>query len=275
MALLPRGFTKGLMWGGLIALAWGIFGNRRRRATVAGPLVERAEGLPFVGPRLYSFFAGQMMGGVYGAVADDVVSQAASGQLLEIGAGPGYLAAELGSRNRNLVITAMNTTGGMVQAAEARIYEAGLGRQVKVARGDAEDIPFANQAFDYVVSLGGPQHWSAPELALAEIHRVLRPGGVGLIYSLRRELPEEGWDRVREGLEPMLKPVFDMVVAGPAGRALTEGEIASLARRTAFGEPELGVLEAELGGTQAPMLTRVTLRKAAAKPQEPGAPGAS
>ena len=73
MALLPRGFAKGLMWGGLIALVWGIFGNRRRRATVAGPLVERAEGLPFVGPRLYSFFAGQMMGGVYNAVAEDVV----------------------------------------------------------------------------------------------------------------------------------------------------------------------------------------------------------
>ena len=273
MALLPRGFARGLMWGGLIALAWGIFGNRRRRATVAGPLVERAEGLPFVGPRLYSFFAGQMMGGVYEAVAADVAGQAASGELLEIGAGTGFLATEMGSRSRDLLITAMNTTGGMVQAAEARIYEAGLGRQVKVARGDAEDIPFANQTFDFVVSLGGPQHWSAPELALAEIHRVLRPGGVALIYSLRRELPEEGWDRVREGLDAALRPVFDMVVAGPAERALTEGQMTAMVRRTSFGDPEIGVLEAAIAGVEAPMLTRVTLRKAAVRGQEPGAAG--
>lgn len=261
MALLPRGFARGLFWGGLIALAWGIFGDRRRRATVAGPLVERAEAVPFLGPRLYSFFAGALMSDLFSAVAEDVLAQAPRGDLLEIGSGAGYLAVELGQRNRELEITAMNGMAGMVQAAEARVHRYGLGRQIKVARGDATDIPFANEAFQHVVSLGGPQHWSAPELALAEIHRVLKPGGAAWIYSLRRELPEEGWDRVREAVSPLLRPVFDMVVSGPAGRALTEGELTSMASRTPFGRAEVVAMDVRLSGVTAPMLTRVTLTK--------------
>ncbi len=261
MALLPRGFGKGLLLGGLAALVWGVVGNRRRRATVAGPLVERAEGLPFLGPRLYTFFSGAMMRDVYRAVAEDLLTQVTSGELLEIGAGAGYLAIELAKRNRNVPVVAMNRQAGMVQAAEASVYHAGLGRQVKVARGDAMDIPYPNEYFDYVVSLGEPQHWTAPELALAEIYRVLKSGGTAWVYSLRRELPEAGWERVREGLSPVLRPVFDMVVAGPAGRALTEGLLTALVGRTPFGKGTVSSLDVEIGLTRAPMLTKLVLQK--------------
>ena len=99
----------------LAALVWGIFGNRRRRATVAGPIVERAEGLPYLGPRLYSFFSGTMMREVYRAVAEDLLTQAKSGELLEIGAGAGYLAVEVAKRNRNIPVTAMNRTADAEQ----------------------------------------------------------------------------------------------------------------------------------------------------------------
>ena len=261
MARLPRGFTKGLMVGGVIAILWGVLGNRRRRATVAGPLVEKAEAVPFLGPRLYTYFAGQLMDGVYRAVASDVVTESPSGELLELGAGPGFLAVEIGARNRNLQITAMNEAPGMVQAAEARAHHAGVGLQVKVSRGHATDIPYSDNSFDYVISLGGLQHWSAPELALAEIHRVLRPGGKALLYNLRREMPEEGWSRVRERVAPLLRAVFDVTVAIPAERAETEGQIRALAARTPFGQAETASLVADIAGMTAPVLTKATLRK--------------
>ncbi|HEX9015090.1 MAG TPA: class I SAM-dependent methyltransferase, partial [Chloroflexota bacterium] len=148
MALLPKGFTKGLLLGGLAALVWGVLGNRRRRATVAGPIVERAESLPFLGPRLYGFFAGTMMADLYTAVAKDVLAEIESGDVLEVGAGVGYLAVELAERNRNIQMTAMNREAGMSYATESRVHAAGLGRQVKVSRGDATDIPYPNEYFD-------------------------------------------------------------------------------------------------------------------------------
>ncbi len=261
MARLPRGFTKGLMVGGVIAVLWGVLGNRRRRATVAWPLVEKAEAVPFLGPRLYAYFAGELMDGVYRAVAMDVVTQAASGELLELGAGPGFLAAEIATRNRNLQVTAMNEAPGMVQAAEARVHHAGVGRQAKVSRGHATDIPYPNDSFDHVISLGGLQHWNAPELALAEIHRVLRPGGKALLYNLRREMPEEGWDRIRERVAPLLRPIFDVTVAIPAERADTEGQISALVARTPFEKAETGALVADIAGMTAPVITKVTLQK--------------
>lgn len=266
MALLPRGFTKGLLFGGVVAVLWGVFGNRRRRATVAGPLVERAEEVPFLGPRLYSFFAGQMMDGVFRAVAEDVVSAAASGEILEIGAGTGYLSAEIAERNRSLSLTAMNRSPGMVQAAESRIHRAGVGRQAKVSRGEATDIPYPGDSFDHVISLGGLDHWSPRELALAEIHRVLKPGGSAWLYSLRREMPEEGWERVSERLTALMRPVFDVAVALPAERALTEGQINSLVGRTPFGTAEIGVLNADMAGMTVPALTKVTLHRSLGLP---------
>jgi SAM-dependent methyltransferase len=261
MAPLPRCFTKGLLFGGVVAVLWGVLGNRRRRATVAGPLVEKVEAVPILGPRLYSFFAGRLMEGVYRDVAGDVVREATSGELLELGAGPGYLATEIGKRNRDLFITAMNQRAGMVAAAESRAHQAGVGQQVKVARGDASDIPYSNEGFDYVVTLGGHQHWSAPELALAEIYRVLKPGGKAWIYSLRRELPAEGWDRVRERIPLLLRPVFDVAVTSPAERALTEGQIRALVARTPFGAAEITVLEVEMAGMSVPAITKATLQK--------------
>lgn len=261
MALLPRGFTKGLMVGGVIAVLWGVLGDRRRRATVAGPLVERAEAVPFLGPRLYSYFAGELMDGIYRSVASDVATEAPSGELLELGAGPGFLAAEIATRNRNLQVTAVNHAPGMVQAAEARVHHAGVGRQVKVSRGHATDIPYPDNSFDYVISLGGLQHWSAPELAMAEIHRVLRPGGKALLYNLRREMPEEGWDRVRERVALLLRPIFDVTVAIPAERAHTEGQINALVARTPFGKAETSTLAADIAGMNAPVITKAALQK--------------
>jgi SAM-dependent methyltransferase len=40
---------------------------------------------------------------------------------------------------------------------------------------------------DFAVSTLSLHHWSHPSLGLAEIHRVLRPGGQLLLFDLRRD----------------------------------------------------------------------------------------
>jgi SAM-dependent methyltransferase len=47
--------------------------------------------------------------------------------------------------------------------------------------GDAQDLPFPPDAFDAVVSLDTLEHVPDDRLALKEIHRVLRPGGVVIL----------------------------------------------------------------------------------------------
>lgn len=54
-----------------------------------------------------------------------------------------------------------------------------------VVRADASALPFADQVFDAVVSRGALHHLADADAALAEAHRVLRPGGRALFMDPR------------------------------------------------------------------------------------------
>jgi SAM-dependent methyltransferase len=59
--------------------------------------------------------------------------------------------------------------------------------EVTALAGTAEDIPLAADSVDAVV-VGSAFHWFHGDGALAEIHRVLRPGGrLGLLWNVREE----------------------------------------------------------------------------------------
>lgn len=56
---------------------------------------------------------------------------------------------------------------------------------IAAVRGQAQNLPFASGTFDAALCAQS-FHWFATPAALAEIHRVLRPGGVlGLIWNVR------------------------------------------------------------------------------------------
>jgi ubiquinone/menaquinone biosynthesis C-methylase UbiE len=50
-------------------------------------------------------------------------------------------------------------------------------------------MPFGENSFDLVVCRAAFKNFSEPERAIAEMRRVLRPGGVAVIIDLRRDVP--------------------------------------------------------------------------------------
>jgi MPBQ/MSBQ methyltransferase len=48
---------------------------------------------------------------------------------------------------------------------------------------DAEALPFADDSFDRYVSCGSIEYWPDPARAIAEAHRVVRPGGTVLVVG--------------------------------------------------------------------------------------------
>jgi SAM-dependent methyltransferase len=74
-------------------------------------------------------------------------------------------------------VTATDLSGLMVEAARENAARAGLGN-LSLAVADAENLDFANASFDRVTSRLGVMYFVDAMRAMAEIRRVLVPGGI-------------------------------------------------------------------------------------------------
>jgi SAM-dependent methyltransferase len=93
--------------------------------------------------------------------------------VLEIGCGTGVhtrLLAEAGAH-----VTAVDLTPTAVEFTTRRLTQAGL--LANVVEADAESLPFPEESFDFVWSWGVIHHSTDTDRVIAEIARVLRPGG--------------------------------------------------------------------------------------------------
>jgi demethylmenaquinone methyltransferase/2-methoxy-6-polyprenyl-1,4-benzoquinol methylase len=97
---------------------------------------------------------------------------------LDAGCGDGGVARLLRERVRDVVAVD-------VQPFDGWHDEPGLTFRVA----DAEQLPFADAAFDLVHSKDSLHHMASPERALAEYRRVLKPGGTVLIVEANRYNP--------------------------------------------------------------------------------------
>ncbi len=97
--------------------------------------------------------------------------------ILEVGCGAGSLVRLLAKRlGRVNPITAADVNPFLLREAAALAAEDGLAKAIEFTHGNAELLPFADNSFDCVYSVTVLEECDA-DRALAEIIRVLRPGG--------------------------------------------------------------------------------------------------
>jgi ubiquinone/menaquinone biosynthesis C-methylase UbiE len=98
------------------------------------------------------------------------------GEALEIGAGTGYFSLNLLQSATVRAATCTDISPGMLRALEENADRLGL--SVQTERADAEELPFADESFDLVLGHAVLHHLPGLGRAFAEVHRVLRPGGM-------------------------------------------------------------------------------------------------
>jgi 2-polyprenyl-3-methyl-5-hydroxy-6-metoxy-1,4-benzoquinol methylase len=103
-------------------------------------------------------------------------------KVLEIGCGGGIDSAEF-ARN-GAIVTSTDFTEIGVQTTKNLLKEANLPSQV--FRADATGLQFEDNTFDVVYSFGVLHHIPKIEKALAEIKRVLKPGGLLMVMVYNR-----------------------------------------------------------------------------------------
>lgn len=102
----------------------------------------------------------------------------AEGRVLEVAVGTGQ---NLGYYPPGVELTGVDLSPGML--AEARARAAGLGLRAELAEGDAHDLAFGDGSFDTVVCTMALCEIPDQRRALAEMRRVLRPGGPLLLID--------------------------------------------------------------------------------------------
>jgi ubiquinone/menaquinone biosynthesis C-methylase UbiE len=107
-------------------------------------------------------------------------------RVLEIGCGQGDGVREIVRRFRPRAVDAFDLDEAQVERARARLA-APLGAELRLWVGDAERIDAPDASYDAVFELTIFHHVPGWRRALAEVRRVLRPGGVFLFEELSRE----------------------------------------------------------------------------------------
>jgi SAM-dependent methyltransferase len=151
-----------------------------RGHTVAGGILIGHAGV-------YDTLSRLLLGPLVERIAADVATVAPDGaQILEVGCGPGLLSLRLG-RQHGFEVTGLDLDPAMIARAQANADRPGNGdqRRPSFLVGDVAALAFPNHSFDLVVSTLSMHHWADPAAGLAEIGRVLRPGGRALIWDFR------------------------------------------------------------------------------------------
>ncbi|WP_287958630.1 class I SAM-dependent methyltransferase [Filomicrobium sp.] len=125
-----------------------------------------------------------------GQITDRLQQQTLSGligevdglRVLDVGCGDGVFAIELAKRGG--IVTGLDPDPTMLQAAEARALKEGI--TLTLEQGEAGALPFPDAAFDRVVAVTVLCFIPDAEQSIAEMARVLRPGGRLIVGELGR-----------------------------------------------------------------------------------------
>jgi demethylmenaquinone methyltransferase / 2-methoxy-6-polyprenyl-1,4-benzoquinol methylase len=109
--------------------------------------------------------------------------------VLDVATGTGLVARELARRNVRVV--GLDQSPAMVSQGLAAVRERGLEDRMRFVLGQAQALPFGAETFDALTFTYLLRYVEDPASTVAELVRVLRPGGV--MASLEFHVPPEPW----------------------------------------------------------------------------------
>lgn len=112
---------------------------------------------------------------------------ATPGTVVDLGMGPGRLLEELDRQGWS--VAGVDVSGEMVSLARARLPEVAD----RLLQSPMESLPFSSQSFDAAVCTGVLEYVADVPRALAEVDRVLRPGGIFVISMPNTRAPAIFW----------------------------------------------------------------------------------
>lgn len=148
-------------------------------------------------PRMITFCCGQPAI----ASARSRIVPRAHGEVLELGCGGG-INLDHYDRSRVTRLSGIDPSPQLLEGARAAARARGM--EVDFRPGYAETLPFAAASFDTVLTTFTLCSVQDPDAVLAEMRRVLKPGGV-ILFLEHGAAPDSGPARWQQRIEPVWK----------------------------------------------------------------------
>jgi len=113
-------------------------------------------------------------------------------KVLDVGCGTGFAVLHLASRSFIRKACGIDISSVMVEKARAKVPQY-LRQKAEFRQASSESIPYAARKFDYILCTNSFHHYIDPLSVLAEMRRVLRPGGQVVILENAPDLSWYTW----------------------------------------------------------------------------------
>lgn len=120
------------------------------------------------------------------ALAVDAEMSSGRMQVFDAGTGTALIPLELIRRNVPVVVTASDLAKQMLLVAAENVRVAGCEEVIRLVQTDCKQLPDDSGSYDVVMSNSIVHHIPEPGLVLAELWRILKPGGLLFVRDLMR-----------------------------------------------------------------------------------------
>lgn len=103
--------------------------------------------------------------------------------ILDVATGTGDVAIKTARMIQDAQIIGIDLSKGMLELGEKKVKEAGFSDRISFAQGDSEALNFDDNTFDAVTVAFGVRNFENLERGLAEMNRVLKPGGQAVVLE--------------------------------------------------------------------------------------------
>lgn len=139
-----------------------------------------------------------------------IVGKIQPNKILDVATGTGDLAISLSKTGAEEII-GLDISTGMLEIGKQKIKSKLLSDTIKMVVGDSENLPYQDNYFDAITVAFGVRNFENLEKGLAEIYRVLKPGGVFVVLetSIPTKTPyKQGYNFYSKRILPLIGKVF-------------------------------------------------------------------
>lgn len=139
-----------------------------------------------------------------------IVKESAPTIVLDIATGTGDLAINLAETGAQKII-GLDISSGMLEIGKEKIKRKNLDQHIDMMLGDSENMPFEDDYFDAITVAFGIRNFESLEKGLAEILRVLKPGGCFVILETSNPVKtpyKQGYKLYTKYMLPLIGRIF-------------------------------------------------------------------